>query len=271
MFLADLNLRRRRLDLDFRLQLNWHVEVGQEHRVTTTRPGSDAVGRTDTELRVRANTDNWGGEDNSITPGNIPWFSTQIWWADFSDTTTVSKTDQGTFIHEFVHVWQYYHHITKLSAITLYAWYRGDYDPKAYNYDLSDYDDFTDFNIEQQASIVEDFWRINEGLSPLRNVGTDKAETTYYRFVEQMRGAGPPTPHPTTTACLDDEGRSGTGNSVGAPAELPGSAARASHQSSTEPSSLSYSSAFFQSWLILSARACSSSSMPSPGPAGRSR
>ena len=52
---------------------------------------------------------------------------------------------------------------------------------------------------------------------------------------------------------------------------LAGSCPSALHQSITAPSSASYASGFFQSWPILPARAFSSSSMPRPGPVGRSR
>jgi hypothetical protein len=142
-------------------------------------------------LQVRPNTGNIGGATNSITPGNTPFLSTQIWCADFSDKTTVSDTNRGTFIHEFVHVWQYYHGITKLSAIWLAVRHLGDYE-MAYPYDLSDGDDLTDFNIEQQAAIIEDWWRIIQPLRPLNNIGTDKTLTTYNRHVDQLRSAGPP-------------------------------------------------------------------------------
>ena len=40
----------------------------------------------------------------------------------------------------------------------------GDYE-KSYFYDLSDEDDLTDFNIEQQASIIEDWSRIEPGVA----------------------------------------------------------------------------------------------------------
>ncbi len=46
----------------------------------------------------------------------------------------------------------------------------GDYD-KAYPYDLSDNDDILDFSFEQQAAIIQDFYRISEGKPTLRNIG----------------------------------------------------------------------------------------------------
>jgi len=61
-------------------------------------------------MEVAANLANLGGANNSITPFGVPEFSTQIWCADFSDAN-VSDACRGTFVHEFMHVWQYYHGI----------------------------------------------------------------------------------------------------------------------------------------------------------------
>lgn len=59
--------------------------------------------------------------------------SKQICCADFSDES-VSDSNRATFIHEFTHVWQFYHGITKLSAIWLAVRHLGDYS-LAYPYD----------------------------------------------------------------------------------------------------------------------------------------
>ncbi len=144
-----------------------------------------------TTQRVRVNSDNWGGETNSITPGSTPFLTSEIWCADFSDKD-VSKEAQSTFVHEFTHVWQYYHGVTKLSALWLMARYGSDYDTKAYRYDLSDSDDLTDYNIEQQAAIIEDFWRLKNGLSPLNNIGKDRSMSSYNNFADQVQSAGLP-------------------------------------------------------------------------------
>jgi hypothetical protein len=142
-------------------------------------------------LVVDANTANRGGVTNSITPVDIPYFSTTIWCADFS-APTVSVDDRGIFIHEFTHVWQSYHGITKISAIGLWVRYRGDYDPLAYRYDLSDSDDFRDYNIEQQASIIEDWWYLTVHQPPKNNRGRDRSLSSYNRYVDQVRSSGPP-------------------------------------------------------------------------------
>ena len=64
----------------------------------------------------------------------------------------------------------------------------------AYPYDLSDHDDLTDFNIERQASIIEDYWRlsISPPMTPLNNTGTNKGLSYYEPFAAQVRSAGPP-------------------------------------------------------------------------------
>ncbi len=145
-------------------------------------------------LKVDVNTKNWGGEDNSITPVNIPYMSTNIWCADFSaPTPTVSDEDRSTFIHEFMHVWQSYHGITKISYLKLALRHPLDYGLN-YLYDLSDSNKLLDYNMEQQAAIIEDWWRITapRTLLPLKNRGTVRDWASYNRFVEQVRNAGSP-------------------------------------------------------------------------------
>src|SRR5262249_26581051 len=90
-----------------------------------------------------------------------------------------------------------------------------------------------------------------------------------------------PAEVPAVAPSADQVSLSGTGGIAGASAGPQGTGLGSGchdrqptyslYQSSTEPSSWSYSSRFFQSWPILSAIAFSSSSMPRPGPVGRSR
>jgi hypothetical protein len=143
-------------------------------------------------LQVDTNDGNWGGKTNSITPENIPHFATTILCADFSDAA-VDFEDKSTFIHEFMHVWQFYHGVHKVGG---FIWqglrHLGDYD-KAYPYDLSDNDDILDFNFEQQAAIIEDFYRIGQGKSTLRNIGRVNSAEAYLRYADQVRSAGAPS------------------------------------------------------------------------------
>jgi hypothetical protein len=57
-----------------------------------------------------------------------------------------------------MHVWQYYHGVHKVYGfITQALWHIRGYE-RAYPYDLSDHDDILDFNFEQQAAIIQDFY-----------------------------------------------------------------------------------------------------------------
>jgi len=49
-----------------------------------------------------------------------------------------------------------------------------------------------DYNIEQQAAIIEDWWLITRSLSPRNNVGANKNLSSYVRYIDQVRKAGLP-------------------------------------------------------------------------------
>ena len=59
-------------------------------------------------------------------------------------------------VHEVVHVWQY-----KFLGVGLYSprWL-----DRRYHYTLNENDSFLSFGLEQQASIVEDYFRVKNGL-----------------------------------------------------------------------------------------------------------
>jgi hypothetical protein len=144
-------------------------------------------------LELDTNDGNWGGKNNSITPEEIPHFSTKIICPDFS-APTVDKSDKGIFIHEFMHVWQFYHGVHKVLGFLAQAIRHPTDYGKAYPYDLSDSNDILDFNFEQQAAIIEDFWRVNEGMRAGSNIGRWKTKPAdYYPYAEQVRSAGGPT------------------------------------------------------------------------------
>jgi len=76
---------------------------------------------------------------------------------DFADPAT-SLDDQATFVHELTHVWQAQHGVVlalaKIKAGDSWA---------AYAYDLERGPGFTAMNIEQQAMVVEDAFRLSRG------------------------------------------------------------------------------------------------------------
>lgn len=100
-----------------------------------------------------------------MTPnGNI--YAPTDYEVDYS-MPTVSYARRSLFIHELVHVWQYQLNVLSipLSAIGANIANLGRYE-KAYPYDLDTSKDLLDYTMEQQASIIEDYFRITEGRSP---------------------------------------------------------------------------------------------------------
>ena len=143
---------------------------------------------------VGQNFGNTGGEYNSFTPGYVPNMSTHIWSWDYS---TAVDANAAVFVHEMVHVWQAGHGSHNILR-GLYLWMRydhitGDYD-HAYDYNLDSSNSLADFNMEQQAQIIEDYYRVFKGLSPQRNGGPRKSTSDYLPdylpYVAQLKAAG---------------------------------------------------------------------------------
>jgi type VI secretion system secreted protein VgrG len=78
------------------------------------------------------------------------------------DYSSVNGFGKAFFIHEMTHVWQYQLKILNpiTAAITENIKHFFNYD-KAYEYELAAGKDLLDYNIEQQASIIEDYFRIH--------------------------------------------------------------------------------------------------------------
>ena len=88
--------------------------------------------------------------DTAMTPNGEIYFPKQVYKEDFS--TNVS--DAGWILHELTHVWQYQHGVwVKVLA------------PFSRNYrygSLASRPSYSSFNIEQQAAIVEDYYRVTQ-------------------------------------------------------------------------------------------------------------
>jgi hypothetical protein len=136
---------------------------------------------------VGRNDGNTGGEYNSFTPGYHPNMSSHIWSWDYS---TASPADAAVFVHEMVHVWQSGHGSHNvLRGAWLLVKNRFHYE-RAYPYDLDSSSNFGDFNMEQQAAIIEDYHRVTNGLPPDSNVGARKSAGDYAPYVAQLKAAG---------------------------------------------------------------------------------
>jgi hypothetical protein len=142
---------------------------------------------------VHVNEDHWGGEDNSITPGPVPLMSPLLWTPDYSNPK-IPDDWRWNFIHEMTHVWQYYHGVHKLWQFLNMAATGGligmDYEGW-YPYDLGTSYNFDDYNMEQQASIVADYYYITIGKDPTLNRGSTKERATYFHFISYVQNAGP--------------------------------------------------------------------------------
>jgi hypothetical protein len=144
------------------------------------------------DQQIGANTREWGGHTNSITPNYLPRLALSIWRFDFSGA---SNDDKWIFVHEMTHAWQWYHGRNNiLSAARLALRYKN-YE-EAYDYNFDESDNFFDFNFEQQASMVADYWYVRQNLVPQNNKGMRADLKTYERYMVQVWAAGPPQRQP---------------------------------------------------------------------------
>jgi hypothetical protein len=111
-----------------------------------------------------------------MTPRGHIYAPGALYREDFS-SPSLSILERAVFVHEIGHVWQYTNGIDLVArAVAEFAKYRGAYE-KAYPYKLVLGRDLSDYGMEQQASILEDYYLItvhrerayrmeNSGLSP---------------------------------------------------------------------------------------------------------
>jgi hypothetical protein len=141
---------------------------------------------------VDFNDHEFGGVNNSVTPDGVPFMAPHLAAADYSDTA-LSDIHKWVFIHEMTHVWQYYHGHNHKILYAIGNWISHGFDySAAYPYDLSDSTDFDDYNFEQQASIVGDFWYVSNSKEPRKNTGSDKSLRSYMNLVVQVQVSGMP-------------------------------------------------------------------------------
>jgi len=96
----------------------------------------------------------------------------------------------STFLHELMHVWQY----QKMGARYMVQALRGQYSSMGYNYGgvsaLREYLEqgkgLRDFNLEQQADIVTDYYLITKGYAPQWGRATQVDLPVYEKFIEKL-------------------------------------------------------------------------------------
>ncbi|MBP6632187.1 MAG: hypothetical protein KBG28_27730 [Kofleriaceae bacterium] len=158
--------------------------------ITLLRP-LFADGITYDRVRVVHNTFPFQPAGTYMTPRGHVFAPGDLYEADFAGAG-VSLGRTAVFVHELTHVWQYESGMDLIAqgAIELVK-NAGDYE-KAYPYQLSAGRDLLDYGMEQQASIVEDFFRLaGHGLLPLRatNRGASVTELTglYDQVLSRLR------------------------------------------------------------------------------------
>jgi len=104
-------------------------------------------------------------KDTAMTPNGEMYYPTRLYKDDFSGT---EEEVQWLFIHEMAHVWQ---HQMGMNVRTrgLISW------AVEYKYSLPPYHTLRDFPMEQQASIIADYYILTElGLSEWKEVNLFK-------------------------------------------------------------------------------------------------
>jgi hypothetical protein len=135
---------------------------------------------------VGRNDSHTGGETNSFTPGYLPNMSPHIWRWDYSMAPIAHA---AVFVHEMVHVWQSGHGSHNLwRGFKIWVDY-DDYE-KAYKYNLDASSSLSDFNMEQQAAIIEDYYLVSKGKQPDSNVGARNSTIDYAPYVAQLKNGG---------------------------------------------------------------------------------
>jgi len=90
-----------------------------------------------------------------MTPRGHVYAPGDLWQSDFS---TQRSGNRAVFVHEMTHVWQYANGMDLIGqSVVEFTKYRGQYE-KAYPYELVEGRDLVEYGMEQQASIVEDYY-----------------------------------------------------------------------------------------------------------------
>jgi hypothetical protein len=96
----------------------------------------------------------------------------------------------STLIHELMHVWQY----EKMGALYMVNALRAQQSFMAYNYGgvdqlkkyLTEGKDLLDFNPEQQAEIITDYFLLKNGYAPQWGCATEMDIAIYKKFIEDL-------------------------------------------------------------------------------------
>lgn len=112
-----------------------------------------------------------------------------IAYVSFHTINSWGKLRKDIFIHELMHVWQY----ERMGAVYIPLALSAQKTKMGYNYGgvsvlwENAEEGLKAFNLEQQADIVADYYRITHGYRPVWGNGTKKDLPIYERYVQQVR------------------------------------------------------------------------------------
>ncbi len=113
-----------------------------------------------------------------------------IIYVSFYTINSWGKFTHDLLIHELVHVWQY----EKMGAVYIPRALQAQKSGMGYNYggveNLKKFKCLDDFNLEQQADIIADYFRIKQGLLPTWGNGKQADLHHYLRYVDEISEAG---------------------------------------------------------------------------------
>lgn len=125
-------------------------------------------------------------DDSGMTPRGEIYAAGTAYHDDYSKE---DASTQGFFIHEMGHVWQHQNDVLSViwAALAEQIWHGFDYS-KAYPYLLDADKTLTDYDVEQQASILEDYFRVvRRGIefrqNRIQNDGTTEEKIELLKLV----------------------------------------------------------------------------------------
>ena len=121
----------------------------------------------------------------------------RLCYVSFYCINSWGRMDNSLLIHELVHVWQY----QKIGIVYIPRALKAQRSPEGYDYGGAQGLEaarlagrsLRSFNLEQQADIISDYYRIREGYPPRWGRASVTDLPLYEYFVEQLRKEGPVT------------------------------------------------------------------------------
>lgn len=113
----------------------------------------------------------------------------KIAYVSFHTINSWKELSTDIFIHELVHVWQY----EQIGAVYIPRALAAQKSAEGYNYGGIErlqqfaYKGLSAFNLEQQAEIIADYFRIKNDLKPAYGNGTQADLPIYEKYVEEIR------------------------------------------------------------------------------------